>query len=669
METYPSTRHQFKPDISCSEAPYHVVKRQFMAQSAISFTSEVYGHVSSYREMGYKRVDALKRIRTNMKQNKKYSIIQNLSYCVRMTKQKYPILLVFCFLIILINAVIPVITAFLPKIVIEEITMGTGVGRIIVITIGITGSLAILMGLQEYLNQLVYWNKFKMNDYFLHMVTLKGLTTDYRNQENEHFRKLQSESFASCNGNFSYYAQTYDTGVLFFSNLLGFTAFTGILITLNPLLIVFLCATTLISFFLNRRIIKWLDRNNEEKVGYEQKMQYIISASDDIQAAKDIRLYRMTKWMNRLYKENMSGLLSWYRKYTAKLFGVSAVDSSLTLLREGVTYLVLIYMVWNNQISVAEFVLYFNVVAGFSVWLSSMLGQINNFERLSLAMNRFRSYLEYPEEYKREEGLPVKKAELPGKIILENVSFRYTDDGEDVLSNINLELNVGEHLAVVGLNGAGKTTLVKLICGLIEPTQGRVLYDGVDIREYNRNQYYRLFGAVFQDYSILPVAIEEIVAETVSDELDKTRVMECLKQAGLWDKISSLEHGTETKYDKAFWDDGISFSGGEIQKLLLARALYKQSPVIILDEPTAALDPIAENRLYEKYNEIMKNRTTVFISHRLASTRFCSRILLIDGGKILEEGTHEQLLQKNGMYSTLFETQAKYYRENADEAQ
>ena len=234
-----------------------------------------------------------------MKQGKNYTIIQNLSYCVRMTKEKYPILLLFCFLIIMANVAMPVITAFLPKVIIEEITMQKEIGSILRITAGLTFSLAILMGLQEYLDRLIYWNKLKMNVFFLHMVTIKGLTTDYRNQENEHFRKLQSESFASCNGNYSYYAQIYDAGVLFFSNLLGFTAFTGILITLNPLLIVFLCATTFISFLLNRRILRWVDTNNEEKVSYEQKMQYIVSASNDMQAAKDIRLYHMTTWMDQ----------------------------------------------------------------------------------------------------------------------------------------------------------------------------------------------------------------------------------------------------------------------------------------------------------------------------------------------------------------------------------
>lgn len=232
-----------------------------------------------------------------MNQDKKYTILQNLAYCVKVTKEKYPPLLVYCSCIIVINALIPVITAFLPKTVIEMITRKSQMMNLLLVTAAFTFSLAILTGLQKYLDKLIYWNKFTMNDFFLQMVSRKGLTTDYRNQENEHFRKLQSESFSSCNGNFSYYAQTYDSAVLFFSNLAGFVAFTGILMSLNPLLILFLCATTLISFILNRRLLKWVDTNNEEKVGYEQRMQYIIRASDDIQAAKDIRLYRMTDWM------------------------------------------------------------------------------------------------------------------------------------------------------------------------------------------------------------------------------------------------------------------------------------------------------------------------------------------------------------------------------------
>ena len=601
-----------------------------------------------------------------MEQDKKYQILQNLTYCIRSTRQGYPKLLEFCLLIILVNCLVPVINAFLPKIVIDGITEGAPLQRLLAVTAALAGTLAVLGGLQKYLKQLVYWNKFKMNAWFLRQITRKGLTTDYLNQENEHFRTLQNESFTSCNGNFSFHAQTYDAIVLFFSNLLGFLAFAGILFTLNPLLIVFLCATTLISYLLNRRITKWIEANREEKAGYEHCMQYIVGAADDIRGAKDIRLYRMAAWLDGIYEKNLKGLLGWYRRYTAKLFGISAADSMLAAVREGVTYAFLLYLALSGKITVAEFVLYFNVVAGFSAWLGSMLGQITDMQRLNQSMNRFRSYLEYPEHYLRDQGKPVDDLKTPQKIELRNVSFRYEAEGKDVIRDLSLTLEPGEHLAVVGLNGAGKTTLVKLICGLTEATGGNVLYDGTDVREYNRDMYYQVFGAVFQDYSILPVTIEEIVAENECENVNPERVKTCLEQAGLLDRIEALPEGIRSRYDKAFWDDGINLSGGEIQKLLLARALYRQSPVIILDEPTAALDPVSENRLYEKYDEIMKGKTAVFISHRLASTRFCHRIVLIEDGRILEEGTHEELLAKKGRYFDLFETQAKYYRENPE---
>ena len=601
-----------------------------------------------------------------MAQDKKYTVLQNLAYCVRATRQGYPKLLVFCLLLIPVNCLVPVAAAFLPKAVIDRITAGQDLPQLLAATAGMTLALAALGGLQKYLKQLVYWHKFKMNAWFLRLITRKGLTTDYRNQENEHFRTLQSESFASCNGNFSYHAQTYDAAVLFFSKLLGFLAFAGILSTLNPLLIAFLCVTTMAGFFLNRRISRWAEANREEKAGYEHRMQYVVSAADDIRAAKDIRLYRMAGWLDRIYEKNLKGLLGWYRRYTEKLFGVSAADSGLAVIREGATYAYLIYLALNDRITVAEFVLYFNAVAGFSAWLGGMLGQVTAIQRLNLSMNRFRSYLEYPEHYLREQGKPVADMKTPKRIELQDVRFRYGDDGKDVIRDFSLTLEAGEHLAVVGLNGAGKTTLAKLICGLTEATEGRVLYDGTDVREYNRDEYYRLFGAVFQDYSILPVTIGEIVAEDESENIDMARAEECLKQAALWEKIASLPEGIRSKYDKAFWDDGIHLSGGEIQKLLLARALYRQSPVIILDEPTAALDPVSENRLYETYDEVMRGKTTVFISHRLASTRFCHRIVLIEDGRILEEGTHGELLAKQGRYRELFETQAKYYREHPE---
>lgn len=227
---------------------------------------------------------------------------------------------------------------------------------------------------------------------------------------------------------------------------------------------------------------------------------------------------------------------------------------------------------------------------------------------------------------------------------------------------MQIYIHNGEKLAVVGLNGAGKTTLVKLICGFFDPSEGRVLLDGQDIRQYNRRNYYELFSAVFQNFSLLAGTVSTNVAQS-EDNQDIQRIEECIEKAGLTQKIASLDSGLQTYLNRSVYQNGAELSGGETQRLMLARALYKKAPFIILDEPTAALDPISEADMYQKYNEMTAGCTSVYISHRLASTRFCDRILLIDNNGIAEEGTHKELLENGGVYAKLYEVQSKYYRE------
>lgn len=220
-------------------------------------------------------------------------------------------------------------------------------------------------------------------------------------------------------------------------------------------------------------------------------------------------------------------------------------------------------------------------------------------------------------------------------------------------------------MAVVGLNGAGKTTMVMLLCGFYDPTEGRVLLNGIDIREFNRRQYYELFSAVFQGFSIQDTTIAECVAQTATD-IDMDKVNDCLDKAGLTFAIAKFPDGVKTHFGREVYLDGVLLSGGQIQRLMLARALYKDGPILVLDEPTAALDPIAENDIYMKYSEMTAGKTSLFISHRLASTRFCDRIIFVADGGIAEEGTHDELLEKNGAYANLFEVQSRYYREGGE---
>ncbi len=591
------------------------------------------------------------------------SVINNLLYCYKCTIKHYPLLLLWCLIAVLINVSLPVLTLYLPKAVIDEMNRQGNVMRLIYVVLSFTLVIALLTGLKRFMERFIYHHKYKMNSFYIHRIANKGMTTDYCNQENEHFRKMQSESFMSSSGNSSSLTKVYDVSVALLSNLLGFVVYFGLLATLNIFVVIFLVAVTLISYYLNKRVIKWAADNNSEKIGYGQRTNYINTVSGDIKSAKDIRLYNMSTWLQAIHLNNIKGLSDWYRRYTSKIFKTAVGDSGLSLLREGVAYAYLLYQVLNNHISVADFVLYFGVITGFSSWLAGMLGQVNALNRISLAVDYLRTFLEYPETYTSHGGKEAPTSSPPKTIELKNVCYRYEGATEDTLKGINLIIDPAEHLAVVGLNGAGKTTLVKIICGLIDPTAGEVLYDGINIKTYNRKSYYRLFSAVFQQFSILPVTIEEIVAERITEDIDPQRVESCLKAAGLWEKILTLPDGIKSNFGKTIYDDGVEFSGGEIQKLVLARALYKNSPVMILDEPTAALDPISESRLYESYNQIMNAKSTIFISHRLASTRFCDRILLLENGSVCEEGTHEGLLLQKGKYYELFETQAKYYRE------
>lgn len=241
-----------------------------------------------------------------------------------------------------------------------------------------------------------------------------------------------------------------------------------------------------------------------------------------------------------------------------------------------------------------------------------------------------------------------------------NVSFRYPETEPLVLDNLSMKIRVGERLAVVGMNGSGKSTMIKLLCRLYDPTEGYITVNGIDIREFDYCEYLKLFSVVFQDFRLFAFSIAENVA--CSDKYDEEKIWACLDAAGIKDRVEQMPKKLQQTVYKLYEKDGIDVSGGEEQKLAIARALYKQAPFVILDEPTAALDPIAESEIYARFNTMVNDKTAVYISHRLSSCRFCDRILVFDRGKIIEEGTHEELTAFNGKYNELWSAQAQYYQ-------
>ncbi len=439
--------------------------------------------------------------------------------------------------------------------------------------------------------------------------------------------------------------------------------YTFLLVSVNPLLLIIILATTIIGYFVNNYLSGYGYRHREEEAEHTKKMDYIDYQASDYSAAKDIRIFGLRPWLNELAKKAMDAYVAFHKKAEGVYLWSRILDIALAFLRNGIAYAYLISMVLAGEIGAAEFLLFFSAVDGFTAWVSGVLGNMNTLHKQSLDISIVRECLEYPEPFKFEDGESLAYNENTAyEIRLVNVSYRYPCADKDTLSGINLTLHPGEKLAVVGLNGAGKTTLVKILCGFLDPTEGQVLLNGEDIRKYNRRHYYKLFSAVFQSFSLIAATVAANVAQS-EDNIDMEKVKNCIEKAGLSEKVLSLSEGYNALLNREIYEDAAMLSGGETQRLMLARALYKDAPFIILDEPTAALDPIAESDMYQKYNSMTANKSSVYISHRLASTRFCDRIIFIDNAKISEEGTHDSLMETGGKYAELYAVQSKYYKE------
>lgn len=591
-------------------------------------------------------------------------------YIAKRTKENMPALLMWTGFSVVAKVALPVAEMYLPRVLIDELTGGSALSRILTVAATAAVIVALLGGFDKFCERNVYNYKNQMGIFYIREVSLKGIACDYANAESEEFRSLQQESFRLCANNESTLRNVYYAWIGFISGIIGFAVFSTVLATLDAVVLLFLSASAAAGYLINIQVVKWAAENNAERAKYHRKLGYIDDAADDIKSAKDIRLYKMGPWFQKLYEENIEKIAKWYGRYDRLVIKTSFAGASVSLLREGAAYAYLIYLAYAGKIGAGEFILYFAAITGFSGWLESIFAKLTEMKTTGMYVGKFRRYLDFPDKFKRAGGVSARgKPDAPRKIELTGVSYRYGGAEGDALRDINLVIEPGEHLGVVGLNGAGKTTLVKIICGLVDPTDGGAFYGGVNIKEYNRAEFYGLFSAVFQQHSLLPLSVAEAVAEARPGDIDRGKVKDSLSAADLWEKVSSLPDGADSLLDKSVNDDAVVFSGGETQKLLLARAVYRDAPVLILDEPTAALDPVAENRLYKRYHELTRGKTSVFISHRLAGTRFCDRVILVDNGAIAETGTHAELLEKGGLYSVLYETQAKYYRENADTAE
>lgn len=433
---------------------------------------------------------------------------------------------------------------------------------------------------------------------------------------------------------------------------------------LSPLFLSVLLLTSFLSilFIVRERRLDFAYRN--ESTEDERAMDYLYKTMTDSGYAKEVRINRAENILTKKYSERYKVHLKRKTKLENKRVFLHIYTLILNAVQSVAMYLYFSHQVLSSQIGIGEY----TVLLGATTLLAKVLHEffnitVNNMTKTLDFTDFFRKYQSYiTANSKIFESRELSMPEIDYtnlKISFEDVTFSYPDSQKPVLEHISFTIMQGERLGIVGLNGSGKTTLIKLLCRLYDPTEGRITLNDIDIRKIPHDEYTKHIGIVLQDFCLFAYSVSENIV--FDSQLDKTHLYESIEKSGLSNKIISLPNGARTSIYKILDDNGIEFSGGEGQKLALARVIYKNAEIMILDEPSSALDPLAELALFSRLTDIAAGRTTLFISHRLSSTKFCDRILVLSEGKIAEIGSHDTLLKKNGIYADLFLTQAKYY--------
>ncbi len=596
----------------------------------------------------------------------KYGMMSCIRYSMRRIWSISKVLAVTAVASIPVALALNAIAIFLPAVILGRLEAHGSFSTLALIILGLLAAQLLLSVFQNFI-------KTKQFD-AEHFIVLRMLYDRHvRERDMDYALKLDEKNALIMERSEKAISSNHSAGVQFISDfakiltdILCFLLFATVISTISVWMLLILVAGCLINYFM----VKWQKkqgwRGQDERNAIDSKLNYLgWTLSGDLSYGKDVRLYHFGDFIDRLIETLNRGWCKEQEKLEKVSFLTSLVDFAVMLLRDGAAYCWLIVKAAAGQISAAEFVLYFSAVTQISNFLSGILNTWAKVFEGALEVSDYREFFDIKDRMNRGKGLPLDPHK-PVRIEFRHVSFSYPNTDRKILDDVSFSIDAGEKIAVVGVNGAGKTTLTMLICGLLVPDEGEILINGHSIFAYNRDALYDLFALVPQDYALLPMTIAENIAVADlegGDTLDLPRVESCVDRAGLRLKIDSLPNGVMTLLNRQVNQNATDLSGGETQKLLMARAMYRSAPVLILDEPTAALDPIAESELYQKYRDIAQDATSLFISHRLASTRFCDRIILLSGSRIVEAGTHEALLRQNGLYREMFDAQAQYYKE------
>lgn len=561
----------------------------------------------------------------------------------------------------IISSLIPLLQVVLPKFILDELVGRQRMNVLILYVAMLVGYNLVGGLLVDFLRGKCFTTKGVVFTRFQSMLAERLARCDYEQLENPEFLDIKERAGKFLYANGQGFGVVLDSAVNILGKAFVFIGLMTIIVTLNIWIVLLFVGLVMLNAFVEGRVkenyVKW----DMEKVPIERKTSYFLDLVENVSYGKEIRIYNLSSWLVKKITAHLKLSDEFYIRQTKSYNKSNYFNTFTRFLREVISYVYLCMKVVKREIGIGDFTMYLAAIAQFSTAMNDVMESVLNIKQFSFYYDALEKYMNIPCKMREGEQLPLDETKF--EIEFRNVSFKYEKSDTYALKNVNLKIVPGEKLAIVGENGAGKSTFVKLICRLYDPTEGAILLNGTDIRRFEYDSYMKILSVVFQDYKLFAFTVKDNIAFEEAADVTDEKIEDILIQSGFENRLRKLEKGVHSNIYRNFELDGFEPSGGEGQKLSLARALYKDSPVVILDEPTAALDPRSEYEIYQHFNQMVKGKTAIYISHRLASCRFCDRILVLMNGQIKEYGTHEELMNKGGIYLEMFHMQAQYYQE------
>lgn len=566
---------------------------------------------------------------------------------------------IYIFALQIVSSLISLLAVIMPKYIIDELIGGRRVDYLILyigLLVGynyIGGMLVIFLRGRSLTSKGIVFSKFQT------FIAEKLVDCDFEELENAEFLNTKEKAGKFLYANGQGFGVVLDSAVNIIGKLIFFCGLIAVLATLSIWIVCIFVFLVVVNSIVESKVNKRFFEFDMEKAPIERKTGYFLGLIENFSFGKEIRLYGNKKWILSKISSHLLLSNSFYEKQVSSTNKSQYFSALTALIREIVSYGYLAYQIIMGIISIGDFTMYLSAMSQFSSSMNDTMKSILNIKQFGYYYEALDRYINVPAKMREGRKLPLPNGNY--EIEYKNVSYKYSGQSSYALRNINIKIVSGEKLSVVGENGAGKTTFVKLLCRMYDPTEGAILLNGHDIRDIDYDQYLSIISAVFQDFKLFSFTIKENVCFSDANYANDYEIEKIIIESGFEEKLGKLEKGINTYVYKNFETDGFEPSGGEGQKLALARALYKNTPIVILDEPTSALDPRAEYDIYQKFNDLVRGKTAIYISHRLSSTRFCDNIAVFNNGEIVEYGSHQSLLEKNGYYTELFSMQAQYY--------